>query len=88
MKIKGLAQIQMQRSDHLRRLVMRKKAPENVEWFQGYGANLYYPKPTSFNELVAGLTALLRMNWNDPLTITSDHFRGNKFVAYNSASFN
>ena len=54
----------------------------------GYGANLYYPKPTSFNELVAGLTALLRMDWNDPLTITSDHFRGNKFVAYNSASFN
>ena len=54
----------------------------------GYGANLYFSKPTSFNELIAGLSRLLRMDWNDPLTITSDHFVGNKFVAYNAATFN
>ena len=54
----------------------------------GYGANLYYSKPASFNELIAGLSKLLRMDWDDPLTITSDHFVGNKFVAYNAATFN
>lgn len=51
----------------------------------GYGANLYYSKPTSFNELIRGLSKLLKMDWDDPLTITNDHFIGNKFVAYDEA---
>jgi CheY-like chemotaxis protein len=54
----------------------------------GYGANLFYSKPTSFNELIAGLSNLFKMNWNDPFTITSDHYANNKFVAYNASSFN
>jgi len=51
----------------------------------GYGANLFYSKPTSFNELIAGLSNLFKMNWNDPFTITSDHYINNKFVAYNAS---
>jgi DNA-binding NarL/FixJ family response regulator len=53
----------------------------------GYGANLFYSKPTSFNQLIAGLSNLFKMNWNDPFTITSNHYINNKFVAYNDSSF-
>ena len=52
----------------------------------GYGANLFYSKPTSFDELIAGLSNLLRMDWSDPFTITSQHYVNNKFVPYNAAS--
>ena len=64
------------------------REPRFMDSSYGYGANLYYSKPTSFNELIAGLSNLLRMNWNDPYTITSNHFVNNKFVAYNAATFN
>jgi CheY-like chemotaxis protein len=50
----------------------------------GYGANLYFSKPTSFQELISGLGNLFQMNWNDPYTITSNHYVNNKFVAYQS----
>ena len=53
----------------------------------GYGANLYFAKPSSFNEHISDLSRLLKMDWDDPLTITSDHFVGNKFMAYNATSF-
>jgi DNA-binding NarL/FixJ family response regulator len=52
----------------------------------GYGANLFYSKPNSLRELVAGLSNLFKMDWSDPYTITSNHYVNNKFVAYNSAN--
>ena len=52
----------------------------------GYGANLFYSKPTSFNQLIVGLSNLFKMNWDDPFTITSNHYINNKFVAYNASS--
>ena len=56
--------------------------PKHVEPAYGFGANLYYSKPTTFYELIAGLSNLFRMNWADPYTITSNHYINNKFVAY------
>lgn len=64
------------------------KESKFVDTSYGYGANLFYSKPTSFNELIAGLSNLFKMNWNDPFTITSNHYINNKFVAYNGSSFN
>ena len=52
----------------------------------GYGANLYYRKPSGFSELIAGLSNLLSMNWDDPYTITSNHYINNKFVPYKTPS--
>lgn len=62
------------------------KEPRFMDSSYGYGANLYYSKPTSFNELIAGLTSLLNMNWNDPYTVTSEHFINKKFVPFRSPS--
>lgn len=48
----------------------------------GFGANLFYSKPSSFADLIAGLSNLLGMDWNDPYTITSNHYINNKFITY------
>jgi CheY-like chemotaxis protein len=64
------------------------KESKFIDTSYGYGANLFYSKPTSFNELIAGLSNLFKMNWSDPFTVTSNHYINNKFVAYNPSSFN
>ena len=62
------------------------KESKYIQTSYGYGANLYYSKPTSFQELIAGLGNLFKMNWDDPYTITSNHYINNKFVAYGNAT--
>jgi DNA-binding NarL/FixJ family response regulator len=62
------------------------KESKFVHTSYGYGANLFYSKPTSFNELIAGLDQLFKMNWDDPFTITRNHYVNNKFVAYKASS--
>lgn len=56
--------------------------PNHVDASYGYGANLFYSKPSSLKDLIAGLGNIFKMNWNDPYTITSDHYINKKFVAY------
>ena len=58
------------------------KGSKYIETSYGYGASLYYSKPTSFRELISGLSNLFKMDWTDPFTITSNHYINNKFAAY------
>ncbi len=58
------------------------KSSKFIETSYGYGASLYYSKPTSFQELISGLSNLIKMDWTDPFTITSNHYINNKFAAY------
>ena len=53
-----------------------------VDQSYDYGANLYYSKPASFSQLIAGMSELFRMNWDDPFTITSNHYVNNKFISF------
>ena len=62
------------------------KESKFVHTTYGYGANLFYSKPTSFNALIQGLGNLFKMNWDDPFTITSNHYIDHKFVAFNPSS--
>lgn len=56
---------------------------KHVDASYGYGAHLFYSKPSSLKNLIAGLDNIFKMNWNDPYTITSNHYINNRFVAYN-----
>ncbi len=53
-----------------------------VDQSYDYGANLYYSKPSSFSQLIAGMSQLFGMNWNDPFTITANHYVNNKFISF------
>jgi len=59
--------------------------PRDIDASYGFGANLFYRKPSSFSELIKGLSSLFQMNWNDPYTITSNHFVNNKFIPFVAA---
>jgi CheY-like chemotaxis protein len=39
---------------------------EHLETSYKYGANLFYTKPSTFQELIAGLSSIFKMNWKDP----------------------
>ena len=56
--------------------------PKHIEESYGLGANLYYSKPLTFTNLITGLGRIFQMNWNDPYTITSNHFIDNKYVPF------
>jgi CheY-like chemotaxis protein len=53
-----------------------------VDQSYDHGANLYYSKPASFSQLIAGMNQLFQMNWNDPFTITANHYVNNRFVSF------
>ncbi len=55
---------------------------KHIDASYDYGANLFYSKPTSFQELIAGLSNLLSMDWSDPYTITKKHYINNKYVPF------
>ena len=57
---------------------------KDIDTSYGYGANLFYSKPSSFSDLIAGLSNLLVMDWSDPYTITSNHYVNHKFIAFKS----
>jgi CheY-like chemotaxis protein len=61
---------------------------KHIDSSYGYGATLFYSKPTSINMLIAGLSNLFKMNWNDPYTITSEHYINNRYVAYSPPPLN
>ncbi|MGZ5287113.1 MAG: response regulator [Flavisolibacter sp.] len=55
---------------------------KHIDNCYGYGANLFYSKPSTFQNLIAGLNGLLKMNWADPYTITANHYINNKYIPY------
>jgi len=60
------------------------KQDKDITKSYGFGANLYYSKPSSFAKLIDDMGDLFKMNWNDPYTITSNHYVNNKFVPFHA----
>jgi CheY-like chemotaxis protein len=56
--------------------------PKHINDSYTLGASLYYKKPSSFNELIQGLSNLLCMDWKDPYTITKAHYINHQFIPY------
>ncbi len=44
---------------------------DQIENSYRYGANLFYTKPSSLAELIAGLSTIFKMKWKDPSARTS-----------------
>ena len=51
----------------------------------GFGANLYFVKPTNFSSLVPSLEKILSMDWSDPSIITERYFQNNKYLPFEAA---
>ena len=82
-----LVEIRLQRHFSNLPIVMFSSANQSkiIDQSYNYGANLYYSKPASFSQLIAGMNELFKMNWNDPSIIKSNHFVNNKFIGFSPA---
>jgi CheY-like chemotaxis protein len=48
----------------------------------GFGANLYFQKTSSLEELKTAIRLILEMPWQDPQSVTFQHFTDNKFKPF------
>ncbi len=58
----------------------RNEKDVNISY--GLGASLYFRKPDSFSRLMNELRGILELQWEDPNSITSKHYRNGEYFAY------
>jgi DNA-binding response OmpR family regulator len=56
-----------------------------IQTAYGFGANLYFVKPTNLSLLVPSLQKILTMDWRDPRTITARYFQNNQYLPFEAA---
>ena len=59
--------------------------PEHIMQAYKGGANLYYAKPTSFNELIKGLKEIISLDWDDPFSITDAYVYDGQYSIFKVA---
>jgi DNA-binding response OmpR family regulator len=59
--------------------------PEHIIQAYKQGANLYYAKPTSFNELINGLKKLVSLDWTNPFLITESYCHNEQYSIFQVA---
>ncbi|HEU4473037.1 MAG TPA: response regulator [Flavisolibacter sp.] len=58
------------------------RRPNNIQLAYGLGANLFFSKPGSEEELASSLRQILLLDWNQPTLITSKYFRNNQYQPF------
>ena len=59
--------------------------PDHIMQAYKGGANLYYAKPTSFNDLIKGLKEIISFDWTDPLSITEAYAYNGQYSIFKVA---
>ena len=58
------------------------QSPANMRRAYSEGANLYFPKPETFTELINSLKTLLSLDWSHPPEITSKYSSNGAFTGF------
>jgi DNA-binding NarL/FixJ family response regulator len=53
-----------------------------IQTAYGFGANLYFVKPSDYSDLATALRTILSMDWSDPKSITEKYFCQNKYTPF------
>jgi CheY-like chemotaxis protein len=56
--------------------------PANIDTAYEMGADLFFIKPSSYNDLVSAIEAILKLDWRDPASVKEKYFINNRFVAF------
>lgn len=56
-----------------------------IQTAYGFGANLYFVKPSDLSQLATSLQKILFMDWSDPRAITERHFQNNRYLPFEAA---
>lgn len=58
--------------------------PANIETAYEMGADLFYIKPSNYNDLLSSIKAIINLDWTHPNTIKSQYFIEGKYTAFAS----
>lgn len=56
-----------------------------IQTAYGFGANLYFVKPSDLSQLASSLQQIILMDWTDPKAITQRHFQDNRYLPFKAA---
>lgn len=56
-----------------------------IQTAYGFGANLYFVKPSDLLQLAGSLEKILLMDWSHPVAITESHFQDNRYLPFKVA---
>ncbi len=60
-------------------------SPANIEKAYEEGANLYFNKPESFNNLIAGLSKLINIDWSKPHSVKEQYRNDSNYKLFQFA---
>ncbi|HEV7621379.1 MAG TPA: response regulator [Flavisolibacter sp.] len=56
--------------------------PANIDAAYEMGADLFFIKPSVYNELILSIRAILQLNWNNPSKIKEQYFINGRYAAF------
>lgn len=56
--------------------------PANIDTAYEMGADLFFIKPSNYNDLVSSINAILQLDWSNPSQVKEKYFINNRFVAF------
>jgi CheY-like chemotaxis protein len=56
--------------------------PANIDTAYEMGADLFFIKPSNYNDLVSSVGAILKLDWSRPHEVKEKYFINNRFVAF------
>lgn len=56
--------------------------PANIDTAYEMGADLFFIKPSNYNDLVSSVGAILKLDWREPETVKDKYFINDRFVAF------
>ncbi|HEU0064294.1 MAG TPA: response regulator [Flavisolibacter sp.] len=56
--------------------------PANIETAYEMGADLFFIKPSVYNELISSIKAILELNWQNPSRVKEEYFINGRYVAF------
>jgi CheY-like chemotaxis protein len=56
--------------------------PANIDAAYEMGADLFFIKPSNYNDLVSSINAILSLNWAEPSLVKEQYFVNGRYVAF------
>jgi CheY-like chemotaxis protein len=56
--------------------------PANIDAAYEMGADLFFIKPSNYNDLVSSIKAILSLNWKEPSLVKEQYFNNGRYLAF------
>jgi DNA-binding NarL/FixJ family response regulator len=56
--------------------------PANIDTAYEMGADLFFIKPSNFNDLISSIKAILSLDWRAPAAVKEQYFINGRYMAF------